>query len=260
MRIAGFVLVALLAVVGTVAALAPAQWAAAAVRDVTAGRIDLAETTGSLWQGEATVVLASGTGPGAARASLPERLSWRLSPWQLLLGTVDLTVAHPSALAQPLTVRVPLGGTTVIGATTLRLPASLLVGLGAPFNTLRPGGQLSINWNRLQVEPGKLTGTINAEWQFASSALTPVTPFGHYRLTTDGPYPGMRLLLSTLTGPLELTGNGTIDAGGRLRFEGIARPAPGTDPAVKNQLAGLISLLGPRRDSESATLKFGSER
>ncbi|MFO0207625.1 MAG: type II secretion system protein N, partial [Betaproteobacteria bacterium] len=89
MRIAGFVLVALLAVVGTVAALAPAQWAAAAVRDVTAGRIDLAETTGSLWQGEATVVLAAGTRPGAARASLPERLSWRLSPWQLLLGTVD---------------------------------------------------------------------------------------------------------------------------------------------------------------------------
>jgi hypothetical protein len=32
----------------------------------------------------------------------------------------------------------------------------------------------------------------------------------------------------------------------------------GTDPAIKNQLTGLISLLGPRRDSETATLKFGS--
>lgn len=260
MRIAGYVLVALLAVVGTVATLAPAQWAAAAVRDATAGRVDLAETTGSLWRGEATVVLAAGSEPGAARASLPERLSWRLSPWQLLLGTADLTVVHPSALAQPLTVRVPLGGAIVIGATTLRLPASLLVGLGAPFNTLRPGGQLAISWNRLQVEPGKLTGAINAEWQFASSALTPVSPFGHYRLSTDGAYPGTRLVLTTVSGPLEFSGNGTIDAGGRLRFEGIARPAPGTDPAVKNQLVGLISLLGPRRDSESATLKFGSEK
>lgn len=260
MRIAGLALVALLAVAGAVAVLAPAQWAATAVRDATAGRVDLAETSGSLWQGEATVVLAAGTGPGAARASLPERLRWRLSAWQLLLGTADLTVWHPSALAQPLTVRVPLGGTTVIGATTLRLPASLLVGLGAPFNTLRPGGQLAIGWNRLQLEPGRLTGAVSAEWQFASSALTPVSPFGHYRLTTDGAYPGTRLLLTTLAGPLELAGNGTIDASGRLRFEGTARPAPGTDPAVKNQLAGLISLLGPRRDSETASLKFGPEK
>jgi general secretion pathway protein N len=258
MRVALLVLVALLAVVVTVAALAPAQWAAAAVRHATGGRIDLAETTGSLWRGQATVVLASGREAGAARASLPERLGWALSPWQLLLGTLDLTLTHPSALAQPLSVRVPVGGTTSIGATTLRLPASLLVGLGAPFNTLRPGGMLAISWNRLQVEPGRLTGAINAEWQFASSALTPVSPFGHYRLIADGAFPGSQLHLTTISGPLELVGNGTISEGGRLRFEGSARPVPGTDQAVKNQLAGLISLLGPRRDSESAALKFGS--
>lgn len=249
---------ALLAVLATVAALAPSQWAAAAVRSATDGRVDLAETTGSLWNGQATVVLSSSSEPGAARASLPERLSWRLSPWQLLLGTVDLTLTHPSALAQPLSVRVSPGSPTVIGATTLRLPASLLVGLGAPFNTLRPGGVLSINWDRLQIEPRRMQGAISAEWQFASSALTPVSPFGHYRLTTSGAFPGTQLQLSTISGPLELAGNGTIAEGGRLRFEGTARPVPGTDPAVKTQLTGLISLLGPRRDSETANLRFGS--
>jgi general secretion pathway protein N len=258
MRIAGLVLVALLAIVGTVAALAPAQWAAAAVRNATEGRVDLAETTGSLWRGQATVVLSSGTEAGASRASLPERLTWQLSPWQLLVGTVDLTLSHPSALAQPLTVRVAPGSPTVIGATTLRLPASLLVGLGAPFNTLRPGGVLAINWDRLQIEPRRMQGAINAEWQFASSALTPVSPFGHYRMTTNGAYPGTQLQLTTISGPLELAGSGTIGEGGRLRFEGTARPVPGTDPAVKTQLTGLISLLGPRRDSETATLRFGS--
>jgi general secretion pathway protein N len=257
-KIAGLVLVVLLAIVGTVAALAPAQWAAAAVRNATDGRVDLAETTGSLWHGQATVVLSSGTEAGASRASLPERLSWQLSPWQLLLGTVDLTLTHPSALAQPLTVRVAPGSPTVLGATTLRLPASLLVGLGAPFNTLRPGGVLAINWDRLQIEPRRMQGAINAEWQFASSALTPVSPFGHYRMTTSGGYPGTQLQLTTISGPLELAGSGTIGEGGRLRFEGTARPVPGTDPAVKTQLTGLISLLGPRRDSETATLRFGS--
>jgi general secretion pathway protein N len=254
----GFGLVGIIAVVLTVAVLAPAQWAAGAVRSATGGRVDLAETSGSLWNGQATVVLASGAEAGSSRASLPERLSWKLSPWALLVGTVDLTLSHPSALAQPLSIRLAPGTPATLGATTLRLPASLLIGLGAPWNTVRPGGVLTVSWDRLQLSPGRMQGSLGAEWQFASSSLTPVSPFGHYRLVTNGQYPGTTLQLQTVSGPLELTGNGTIAEGGRLRFEGVARPVPGTDPSIKTQLTGLISLLGPRRDSETATLRFGS--
>jgi general secretion pathway protein N len=100
-------------------------------------------------------------------------------------------------------------------------------------------------------------GNLSAEWQFASSALTPVSPFGHYRLQSNGDYPGLQLTLQTLAGPLEMTGNGTIAEGGRLGFQGLARAAPGADPAVKLQLAGLIALLG-RREGETAILNFGS--
>lgn len=254
----GFAAVALVAMVLTVGALAPAQWAAGAVRSATGGRVDLAETSGSLWNGQATVVLSSGGESGSTRASLPERLSWRLSPTALLVGTLDLTLSHPSALAQPLNIRVSPGSPAVLGATVLRLPASLLIGLGAPWNTVRPGGLLTISWDRLQLSPGRMQGTLGAEWQFASSSLTPVSPFGHYRLVTNGQFPGTTLQLQTISGPLELTGNGTIAEGGRLRFEGLARPVPGTDPSIKTQLTGLISLLGPRRDSETAVLRFGS--
>lgn len=253
----GLSLIALVAVLATVLVLAPAQWAAGAVRSASGGRVDLAETTGSLWSGQATLVLAAGGEPGAARASLPERLSWRLSPWQLLVGTVDLTLLHPSALTQPLAIRIAPGSPVVLGATTLRLPASLLVGLGAPWNSIRPGGVLSINWDRLQIDAGRLQGVLAAEWQFASSSLTPVSPFGHYRLQTNGVFPGTQLELVTISGPLELTGSGTIVEGGRLRFQGTARPKAGTDPAIKTQLTGLISLLG-RRDGEAAILNFGS--
>lgn len=253
----GLLFVALLATLGTVLALAPAQWAAGAVRSFTGGRVDLAEATGTLWRGQATLVLSSGPQAGAARASLPERLTWRLAPWPLLVGTVDLTLSHPSALSQPLSLRIAPGSPTVVGATTLRLPASLLTGLGAPWNTIRPGGSLAISWNRLQIAQGRMQGPVTAEWQMASSALTPVAPFGHYRLQTDGVFPGTRLELVTISGPLEMTGSGTIDEGGRLRFQGIARPQPGTDPAVKTQLSGLISLLG-RRQGDEAILNFGS--
>ncbi len=257
LRWIGYGLVALIAVAATLGALAPAQWLAAAVASATHGRVELAETRGTLWQGEATLVLASGAGPGAVRASLPERLSWRLSPWQLLTGTVDLTLQHPSALSQPLAIRAWPGGRAMLGAATVRLPASLLVGLGAPWNTVRPGGVLTLSWDRLQIEPGRWQGNVSAEWQYASCALTPVSPMGHYRLQTNGVFPGTQLHLLTLSGPLELTGSGTIAEGGRLRFQGVARAVPNADPGVKTQLTGLISLLG-RRDGDAAILNFGS--
>jgi general secretion pathway protein N len=258
MRTLLFAIAALVALLLTVLVIAPAQWAASALKNGSNGRLELAEASGTLWNGSALLVLASSADPAAPRATLPERLAWRLSPWSLLIGQVDLTVKHPSALAQPLTVRAPLlgGGTTTLGATTLRMPASLLVGAGAPWNTIRPGGILVVNWDRLQISPGRVQGNISGEWQYASSALTPVSPMGHYRLQTNGIWPGTQLELLTISGPLELKGNGTIPEGGRLRFTGRAQALAGTDPGVKAQLTGLISLLG-RRDGEGALLNFG---
>lgn len=257
MRIIYFVVAALIVLFITALVIAPAQWAAGYVTTTTGGRVELAEASGTIWNGSAVVVLASPAETGASRASLPERLSWRLSPWALLAGQIDLALTHPSALAQPLTIDAPLFGSALtLGPSTLRLPASLLVGLGAPWNTVRPGGILTVSWDRLMVEPGRWQGGLNGEWQFASSALTPVSPMGHYRVQTNGVWPGTQLELLTISGPLELKGSGTITEGGRLRFTGRAQAIAGTDPGVKAQLTGLISLLG-RRDGEGSLLNFG---
>ena len=253
-----YLIAAALAIVfATALFLAPAQWAASYVQSATNGRVELAEANGTVWNGSAIVVIASPAETGASRASLPERLSWRLSPWALLGGQLDLALSHPSALSQPLIINAPLFGKTVtLGSTTMRLPASLLVGLGAPWNTVRPGGILTVSWDQLVVEPGRWRGRLSGEWQYASSGLTPVSPMGHYRLQTNGVWPGTQLELLTISGPLELKGNGTINEGGRLRFTGRAQAMAGTDPGVKAQLTGLISLLG-RRDGEGSLLNFG---
>jgi general secretion pathway protein N len=251
-----FVLVALASVLATALAMAPAQWVASAIAQATGDRVLLAEAAGSVWNGRAFVVLAPGRDSGSMRFSLPEPLSWQLSPWRLLSGSADLTLVHPSALSQPLQLQADLSGRVRLAASTVRLPASVLAGLGAPFNTLRPGGIISLSWQRLDLHEGRLQGDLAGEWQFASSALTPVSPFGHYRLLATGGYPGTRLQLLTLSGPLELTGDGTIDATGGLRFNGRARPAPDIDPSTRAQLACLVLLLG-RRDGDSAILSFG---
>lgn len=251
-----YALVAIASVGATVLMLGPAQWVASAVAQVTGERIVLAEASGSMWRGRAVVVLSPGGEKPAARVALPESLSWQLSPWRLLTGVIELTLSHPSALEQPLRLHADLSGHVELGAASLRLPASVLVGLGAPFNTVKPGGLLSLRWQQLEIRRGGMQGDIAGEWQFASSALTTVAPFGHYRLQAVGGYPNTRLTLSTLSGPLELTGDGTIDESGRLQFMGRARTASGADAATKAQLAGLVSLLG-RRDGDSAILSFG---
>jgi len=49
-----------------------------------------------------------------------------------------------------------------LSATTLRLPASLLVGVGAPWNTIRPGGILLVSWDRLQIGSDRIQGNVGA--------------------------------------------------------------------------------------------------
>jgi general secretion pathway protein N len=245
------------AVLVTLAVLAPAQWAAQLLSRASGGRVELAEATGTVWNGSGTLVLASGTGIAQSASSLPGPLSWHLSAVALLTGTVELTLRHPSALTAPLAVSLYADGRLQMSADTIRLPAELLAGLGAPWNTVRPGGIVSVHTDGLQIAHGQGRGSLTIEWESASSGLSPVSPIGHYRLQTSGQYPGTRLELQTISGPLELTGSGTIGEGGRVRFEGIARPLAAADATTRTQLTGLISLLG-RREGEAAILNFGS--
>jgi general secretion pathway protein N len=256
LRALAYVLVATASILATALVVAPAQWMASAVAQLTGSRIVLADARGSLWNGRASVVLAPGLDGGTPPMSLPETLSWTLSPWRLLAGTVDLTFSHPSALAQPLRLRADLSRRIELSGATLRLPAAVLVGLGAPFNTIRPGGLISLTWQRLEFHDGRMQGDLIGEWQFASTELSRVAPFGHYRLSATGGYPGTRLALSTVAGPLEMTGDGTIDDRGSLRFSGRARASPDVDASTRAQLAGLITLLG-RREGDSAILSLG---
>jgi general secretion pathway protein N len=256
LRVLLYALVAVASIGATALVMAPAQWVASAVARATDDHIVLAEASGSAWRGRASVVLSPGPDGGIARISLPESLSWQLSPGRLLAGIVDLTLAHPSALLRPLQLRADLSGRVELLPATVRLPATVLAGLGAPFNTIKPGGLISLAWQRLEIHRGRLQGDLAGEWQFATSALTTVAPFGHYRLLAEGGFPGTRLKLSTLSGPLELTGDGTIDEGGNVKFAGRARTLPSVDASTRAQLAGLVLLLGPR-DGDSAILSIG---
>lgn len=236
---------------------APAGLLAEALHSWSGSRVELGDSSGTLWDGQAELILASGDTESSFRTRLPGRISWRINPWRLLVGSFDLTLTNAAVLDAPLALRMDREANATIDANRLRLPASVLVGLGAPWNTIRPGGELQLQWDTLHLRAGSIYGHLSMEWTEASSALSPVVPFGHYRLQANGVFDGALLQLDTISGPMEMIGSGTIGAGWRLRFQGTARVQPGTDPAVATQLSGLVSLLG-RRQGDEAILKFGT--
>ena len=241
-----------LLLVGVLAA--PARWLSAGVARATGDMVQLAEPQGSLWNGSARLLLTGGAG-SQDRAALPGRVQWRLRP---ALGGLNLAMtADCCTPTGPLALRVSprWGGARVAvldGQT--QWPAALLVGLGTPFNTLQPQGELALATQNLAAEwrAGRpsLTGGAELTLRHVSSRLSTLQPLGSYRVQLQGG-DAPAFTLSTLEGPLQLSGNGQW-VGARLRFSGEATAAP----EQQAQLANLLNLLG-RRQGDRAIMSFG---
>ncbi|HYD96444.1 MAG TPA: type II secretion system protein N [Noviherbaspirillum sp.] len=239
----------------TVVVFCPAAWMAVVVERQTNGRLTLGDAQGSLWRGSAFIGGApSGSDP--VTPLLPGRFSWRLSPLALL-GQVDLTLENPDALSQP----VQITGSWQqwqVSAASVALPAERLVGLGAPLNTIQPSGQMRLTWTPLQVtrqgDALEVAGTTTLHMDDIASRLSPVKPLGAYQLIMDWRGQQAQMALTSVKGPLLLSGNGTL-ANGRLQFSGKAEAEAGQE----ERLANLMNLLGQRRregDKNVIALEF----
>ena len=248
--VGGAVVGALLAAV----AAAPARWLADAVADASGQRLLLADARGSVWSGSAVAVLAGGPGSRSASA-LPGRLKWTFGLAREDRSRVELRLRHECCIDDQIRLRIEAGvgrlklslpaGRAALG----RWPASWLVGLGAPFNSLRPGGTLRLVADGLAVETvqgrWRVSGLAELDLQSLSSPLSTADPLGSYRISVTGASSGgdgAGVALSTLQGPLRLTGTGQW-AGPRLRFRGQAQADPGSEAPLNT----LLNLLGPRQ-------------
>lgn len=234
---------ALVAVLLTLLVSLPAAWLGQAVEKQTGGRLTLGDPQGTLWSGSA--FLGGAPGPsGAVTPLLPGRFEWKLSP-MVLLGRVNMEVANPEALVQPVTITGSWSEWQV-SAGALKLPAEALAGLGAPLNTIAPSGVMQLSWTSLdlarQANTVVVTGRTTLEMQDMSSRLSPIRPLGSYRLAMDWRGANAELLLSTVSGALVLEGTGALE-NGRLRFSGQASAGQGYEDTMGN----LLNLLGQRR-------------
>jgi general secretion pathway protein N len=220
---------AVLAAAATVVARAPAAWAGDWLQ--AHSRLRLLDPRGTVWKGSALI----GVSDGRRVTVLGGRVSWRIDFASLAAGQVSARIEHPFSAA-PLLLSAS-SERMALKAGSAQLPASSLAVIGAPFNTIRPGGVLELRWTDLALAGGALAGSLQMDWRDAQSALSTVAPLGSYRARISAG----SVRLETVEGPLRLQGSGTL-RGLHLSFRGVASAEPDMRPALN----GLLGVLGPR--------------
>lgn len=227
---------------------APARWLASVLEQASAGRVLLTNARGTVWDGTAQLLLTGGAGSRDA-TSLPSALDWHIRPHA---GQLEVKVSASCCTQQPLQLQLwPRWG-----GITLRLadgqsnwPAQLLAGLGTPWNTVQPTGQIALSSQGLSLDliEGRMTiaGSARLEAIDLSSRLSTLRPLGSYQVTLQGG-PSPSLELATVSGSLQLSGRGRW-VGSRLRFDGEALAVPEREEALSN----LLNIIGRRNGAKS---------
>ena len=231
-----------------VLAFAPAHWLAEGVARASQGQVLLLQPRGTVWNGSAQLVLTGGSA-SQDRAALPGRLDWQLRPaWAGLHARLHAACCTPAPLQVQAHVGLAGAGIAVADGDSL-WPAAILAGLGTPWNTLQPQGQLALQTHGLQARwaAGRmvLAGQARLDARAMSSRLSTLRPMGSYRLAVQGGEVPT-LTLSTLDGDLRLNGSGQW-VGRRLRFAGEASATPEREAALSN----LLNIIGRRSGARS---------
>ena len=279
-------------VLGVVATL-PASLLVNAVANATSDTFLLAEAEGTIWSGSAITVLTGGANSHDASV-LPTRLEWTLRPrWNgvSLHLTQDCCLAHgmdvsvrrtldawqidvisPDERGKPATPpeKVTPGGgadaAALASATPLgQWPMGWLEGRGFPWNTIHPGGLLTLSTHHLSfaLKGGHWStlGSAQVEIRQASSRLTTLDSLGTYRVLIQ-PDPSTQVRpgdgasralvwISTIDGALLIDGRGLIGATG-VRIRAEAHAAAGAEAALNS----LLNLIG-RRNGASSAISIG---
>ncbi|MBV8501617.1 MAG: type II secretion system protein N [Paucibacter sp.] len=234
---------------------APASLAAQALASATSGHLQLSDARGTIWSGSALLVFTGGEGSKDAMA-LPSRLHWQTG-WSG--RSFSLSARQDCCINDVLELRITPGWGRVDLAVKdrtpaddwlLRWPASLLAGLGTPWNTLELHGHvrvrtqgLALQWDR---QGWRQQGLAQADLLEVSSRVSTLAPLGSYRFSILAAADGNTLQLQTLSGALHLEGSGRLSAAGSS-FRGFASAEPGREAALDN----LLNIIGLRQGARS---------
>jgi general secretion pathway protein N len=218
-------------------AIAPAGMLDTTLNRLSEGRLRLAEARGTLWAGSGQIELRDLAG---ARG-MAERCDWHLDSVSLWPAALNYSVAVASS-GRTFPVSLSRSAIELSGAE-LAIPADVLGFLLPRLAPLGLAGYLDLKVATLSVGPALPVGEASMQWRDAGSALSPIAPLGSYEVSIAAGSAGIRMVLRTLDGPLQLDGDVSLVPGAAAQIRMVARVAAAHRP----QLAPLLALISVER-------------
>ena len=239
----------LLVLVLTYLVMLPATWMDSLLRNASQGTLEMTGTTGTFWRGEGS--LQALVPSGEVVTLVPVR--WTIAPGELL--ALKLHIDAQSARDNKPVLNATLGlGETYIQEARLELPAALLGVLSPTLRAAALSGQLALQAKELRFDGSHAAGKAQAYWKAAGSSLSRVRPLGNYLLDLTGQGNGLDFHLTTMRGPLTLTGTGGWRAGKPPDIQVTATP----EASVRQELAPLLRMMG--REVSPGTYKLSIDQ
>lgn len=206
----------------------------------------LVNASGTVWSGSGQVEIRDASG----HFDLAQNLMWTLQPASLLAG--HLVFAVESGHGTP-PFLVTIGPRNITAANVDVALSAHVLGLMAPrLAPLGLTGDVRVHADKLMLAHGELTGEAILYWRSAGSMLTTVRPLGEYELRINAGDGTTHASLQTLTGPVQLDGDGSWKQGDAPAFAANAQ----IPPEQREQLTPLLRLIAIDQGSGRFTLQI----
>jgi general secretion pathway protein N len=178
-------------------------------------------------------------------------MAWRLVPAKLFEGRIAFDVDVDSRETRGNAQLLRGWSDWEVRAGAARVDARVLPLFFPIIAAWRPEGTVLVSSDGLRWSDREIQGPIAVEWRDAAVALSEVKPLGSYRLAAQGIGSAAKLTLSTLAGPLQLSGQGEAKIPRGTTFSGEAR----AEGATAASLEPLLTLMGPRRPDGARSIE-----
>lgn len=225
----------------------PAEVVARLVAERSNHTVFLVDPTGTVWDGGAANIII--TSP-MNQVSIP-KIRWHARLGRLVRGQLaaELRAANDS---RALVATTPTSVT--LEDASITLPANLVAVLSPALSIWRPAGELKLDTAQFTVSDDGAVGQATLFWKNAATSLSRVRPLGTYSASIAGKKDAAQFVVSTLNGPLQISGQGTWRNKADWQFNGQARATQGEQAALDD----LLKVFSSRKEGEDYLLQFSS--